>query len=219
MAASRAAGSILSFPVTPADRKSFRETVDDYERRLREWLASLDAWRIERARIFEGSLRFENRGRVPAPDVRASLRFPDAFEPVEELPEIDDPPKPPRFKKGSWSDLMMVPDVLPHYENLPVPRFPAPSNVSQPRYRKGSTIVDYRIAKLLHGIPEDSGKPFLLRISEDGDETIPWKIHAENLEEPASGELQLHVAIRTREGASITSLADLLSGADSDETP
>ena len=81
--------STFSSPVTGADRDAFAESVDKYEKRLREWLASFDTWRRDRSLVFVSHVRFENQGRVPAVGVRVQLHFPEEFQPAEELPELD----------------------------------------------------------------------------------------------------------------------------------
>ena len=71
-------------------------------------------------------------------------------------------------------------------------------------------MVEYGIDKLLHGIPQDSFEPFGLWIETDGEYTVPWEVHAENLEEPATGSLELEVMTITEEGSPIVSLQELL---------
>jgi hypothetical protein len=213
LATTRAFESQFNSPVTDADREAFVESVNRYDKRLREWLKSFEEWRRERSFIFEGRVRFQNEGRVPASGVLAQFHFPDNFEPVDELPALPDPPARPKFKRHSIADALMR-GVSPRFDIPSVinrmPSIPVRGNVSAPRYRKGSTIVEYRIDKLLHGVPEDSSEPFTLRIDDDGDYAIPWEIHAENLQERAAGELRLQVITNTEEGPAITSVEELL---------
>jgi hypothetical protein len=53
----------------------------------------------------------------------------------------------------------------------------------------------------------------MLRVEEDGEYTIPWEVHAENLAEPTKGELTLKIITEVQKGASITSLDELLATA------
>lgn len=81
-------------------------------------------------------------------------------------------------------------------------------NVSHPRYRKGSVHLEIRIKKLLHGLPEPSDE-VVVRAPEDGIFTVPWTIWAENLPEPARGELQLELTTTGIDGPPITTFDEL----------
>jgi hypothetical protein len=90
-----------------------------------------------------------------------------------------------------------------------VPAIPVRRNVSAPRYRDGSLIVEFEVEKLRHGIPEDAEDAVWLAIADDGHYTVPWEIHAENLAVPVSGELRLQIVTEPEEGPPIASLAEL----------
>ena len=212
---SGALGFGRSGPATEEERAEFVQTVDDYEKDLRSWLAEYDEWRAERYAIIRPAVRFENRGRVPTYDARVELRFPDPFEErPEELPFLSDPPDRPRFTRRSPFDLG-------HLTGLTVPAYhdrlhrsdfgiPERRNVSRPRYRKGSVIVEIEIDKLLHGVDEDSD-PIVLRLAEDGRYSVAWEIRAENLAEATRGLLDLEVVTKAETGPPITTLDEVVS--------
>jgi hypothetical protein len=200
-------------PITEQDRKEYAERVDRYARDLRDWLAEYKEWREQTDLTFVSALSFENRGRVPARDVRVQLHFPDQFEEVEEDGKFDDrPPRRPRFQRRTLANLAGLYDT--HYTMPDVSRLNIPpigrSNVSSPRYRKGSLVVEVQIDKLLHGIAEETDEPVMLRVEEDGEYTIPWEVHAENLVEPTRAELTLKIITEAQAGSPITSLDELL---------
>jgi hypothetical protein len=199
--------------LTAQDRKDFEAEVEKYAASLRKWLMEYQGWREETQFIFVSNLCFENHGRVPGRDLRIELRFPDGFEPVEEFPSLAGPSRRPHFKPRNYADLlvglrspaMSMPDLM----RFPPPTVPADPNVSSPRYRNGSCIVEFSVKKLLHGVREDTEEPLMLRITNDGTYTILWTIHAENLGEPATGELSLEITTDIEDGPAVTSLDEL----------
>jgi hypothetical protein len=66
-------------------------------------------------------------------------------------------------------------------------------NVSGPRYGKGSVLVEFSIKKLQHGLPEDTHEPALLRVPGPGALAVSWEVHADNMAEPAKGDLAVAV--------------------------
>ncbi len=221
----RGLGSVLtaalagldSGPISAEERQAFKQRVDEYERKLRTWLGSYESYRRETDPVFPLAVRFENRGRVPARGVRVVLRFPDGFVHADEdvLPLFDEPPGRPRFVRrrsglaglSGLSRAMTMPDYSRLLSTPPV--IPGKRNVSRPRYRKGSLIVEFDIETLRHGIPEDSENVIWLTSEEDGEFSIPWEMHAENLVEPARGDLGLQIATELEEGPPITSVAEM----------
>lgn len=202
-------------PITHEERQAFNQRADEYERKLRSWLRSYETYRHETDPVFPLALRFENRGRVPARGVRVVLRFPDGFEHADrdERPIFDDPPARPRFarrrRKLAGLDVSRALTMPDYSRMLRDPVIPVKRNVSAPRYRKGSLIVELDIETLRHGIPEDLENIIWLKIEEDGEFTIPWEMHAENLAEPAHGELGLQIVTELEEWPAITSLAEM----------
>jgi hypothetical protein len=147
------------------------------------------------------------------------VHFPDEFQEVEEIPTLKWRPARPKFERRSWLDLasMSLPTLRPPdmgtFRDLPT----IGGNVSSPRYRRGSLILELDIAKLLHGVPEKTDEALVFRVPEDGEFAIPWQIHAENLSKPAKGELTLEVATEVDEGPPITSLEELDSAEARDD--
>jgi hypothetical protein len=200
-------------PLTEEERAEFTRRAETYGDDLRDWLEEYRQWRDEMQEIAALRLRFENRGRVPARDVHVQLRFPDGFEQVDELPQLDGRPTRPRFKRRTPTDLFVrVPEInlLGSDFARRIPNIAPPGNVSGPRYRRGSLLAEIHIGKLLHGVPEETDEPLTLRVAEDGDYTIPWEIHAENLAEPANGELRLRIVTNEETGPPVTALEELL---------
>jgi hypothetical protein len=98
---------------------------------------------------------------------------------------------------------------------LDAPQFSPRRNVSAPRYRKGSVIVDIGIETLRHRLPEDLEEPIVVKVAEVGRFEIGWTIDADNLGEPVHGTLTIQVEpAPVREKRIITQLEDLphLSG-------
>jgi hypothetical protein len=202
---------------TEEELSAFHKRVDEYAGHLRDWLTAYETYQREVSLIFRSDLRFENRGRVPATDVRVQLRFPDAFQAVEDYPELEERPDRPRPPARGLAALpgLATPDFrIPHTSRYPMITPPIRGNVSAPRYRRGSLVVEYEIDKLLHGVPEETDEPIMLRIEEDGRYEIPWEVHAENLAEPATGTLVLEVVTEKVEGAEITRLEELTARAE-----
>jgi hypothetical protein len=220
----RGLGSVLtaalagldSGPITPEERQAFEQRVDEYERKLKTWLHSYENYRRETDPVFPLTLRFENRGRVPARGVRVVLHFPGGFEHADrdELPLFDKPPGRPRFvrpRRGfpglpNLSRALTMPDYSRMLRD--VPAIAGRRNVSAPRYRKGSLIVEIDVEVLRHGLFEESDVLWL-KAETDGEFTIPWEMHAENLGEPARGELGLQIVTELEEGPPITGVAEM----------
>src|SRR5690606_16017156 len=100
---------------------------------------------------------------------------------------ISRPPKRPVFTKRNPFDSYGTNIVGPISSFTDSMTFPyPPGNVSPPRYRRGSLIVELEIDRLLHGIAEDTAESVIVQVPpEDGEYRVPWEIHAENLSEPA----------------------------------
>jgi hypothetical protein len=206
-------GSLLGGkgPVTKEERAKFKEAVDSYERSLRDWLVEYENWRALKATVLTCRLQFENVGRVPARGARVQLHFPDSFEGLESYPELEVPPDRPKFKRYSPLDALSVP--APAVPRIDLERL-APglsrSNVSGPRFKRGSLLVEFKIEKLLHGVPEETDTALILRAS-DGDYEVPWEIHAENLPEVARGTLRLRLETEVESGPPINSLDEIVA--------
>jgi hypothetical protein len=189
------------------ERVTFETRVEDYLTRLTAWIEEFERWRQELLECVHLQLCFENSGRVATYDARVDVHFPDPFEPVEVEPELSDPPVRPRFTRDSR--FPWIPRSLVAPMESVRPAFPQPSrNVSRPKFREGSVHVDLTIAKLLHGVTERSDT-IILRLREDGAYQIPWEIRAENLPEPARGELEFMVETVSQEGSKIETLDGL----------
>ena len=209
----RLAGEIGLGPITEEEISEFEGLVDSYIKKLTQWLDEYLEWNRSMEKLFVTHLQFENRGRVPADNLVVQLNFPDSFASWEDPPDRPERPKAPRFKRRTYADMFGMPDLGLRTALMPQVQMPyLPSiegNVSSPRYRDGSVIVEFEIDKLLHGIPENTEEPAILSAAEDGEFRIPWQIHAENLQEPARGELQLQIRTDRIEGPPIRSLAEL----------
>lgn len=207
------ASSLGVGPVTEAERSEFESRVDEYVDSLRAWIGEYLDWRDTISQLFVTDLQFENRGRVPARDLVVQLRSPEPFEAWENPPDSPERPTRPRFERRSPFDILgmstpalRIPEIAGDF-HLPS----IEGNVSNPRYRDGSVVVELDVGKLLHGVPEETDDPLVLRVPDDGDYVVTWQIHAENLEEPASGELALVVETEPIDGPPISSLSELLA--------
>jgi hypothetical protein len=200
-------------PATLEEKADFEKKVDKHLAQLRKWLRAYERWENQRHELISIRLRFENHGRVPCLGGIYQAHFPDPIERgPNDYPELHDAPARPKFSRPG---LFSIPDLMTSYP-LGADRLPRLGpvdfvrNVSSVRFRKGSVIVEIEVKKLLHGVYEDSDS-FLLRCPTDGAYTIPWQIHAENLPDAASGELQFEVTTKVETGAPITDIEDLLA--------
>jgi len=192
-------------------RVKFEAQVEKYVTQLRAWIREFEKWRQELSECIRLQLCFENSGRVPTYDARIDVHFPDAFEPIEEEPTLSERPARPRFTRGTrFPQLAGLNHLLaPSASVRPIIPIPSQRNVSRPHYRKGSVHVDIKVTKLLHGVLERSDM-ITLRVTEDGAYRIPWEIRAENLPEPAHGELEFTIDTVQEEGPPIATLDELL---------
>lgn len=220
LAALRSLAPFAREPLTEEGKAEYERDVDAYIRELKRWIASYEEWRRTTDLSFRADVRFENRGRVPAHGVRVRLRFPDGFAPTSDSKYYGEPPDPPRLRRpasglaglaGLRRELLKPGLSSAIYDARRLRETPSRRNVSSPRYRDGSLLVDFEIQKLRHGIPEDSPEPLLLSAEEDGEFTVAWEIHAENLAMPATGELRITITTEEEDGPPITSLQQLMA--------
>jgi hypothetical protein len=199
----RAIGSLrIHREPSEENRNAFRRKVESYAANLREALEAYEAYRTERARLVNGRFRFENHGRGPARNVRVVAHFPDPFEIIREWPCRPVIPTRPQFHR----DRTRLSALLGGDPRLTAPeepsigsRAPIPArsggNVSAPRYREGSAIVEVGVERLQHAQTTDMDEQayWTLRLPTPGEYRIPWEIHSDELEEPARGEFRLEV--------------------------
>jgi hypothetical protein len=205
-------------PATPEEIRRFEQSVDSYIDRLRSWVSDYEAWRKLTWETIRFRLLFENSGRVVCEGLRTDVYFPDPFDEAEEDgPSLDPPPEPPCFRRRSPMEMALGNHLTAaRYRDIisPVslPRGLTDSlsqrNVSSPRYRKGSVHLEITIKKLLHGLPEQSDE-IVVRAPEDGSFKVPWTIWAENLPEPARGELQIELTTTGRGGPPVATFDEL----------
>jgi hypothetical protein len=219
-AVDRAIGSLKIHREPSEDnRNHFRQKVESYAANLREALEEYDAYRKERALLVSGRFRFENRGRGPARNVSFVARFPDPFEIISRWPAPPVIPTRPLFHRDrtrlsallGGDPRVAVPDDASTATRDPIlPR--SVGNVSRPRYRRGSAIVEVGIERLQHSQPTDMDEEacWTLRLPTPGEYQIPWEIHSDELEEPARGELRLEV-VELIDYTPIRSVKELLS--------
>jgi hypothetical protein len=197
-------------------RNDFREKVDGYASSLRKALEQYDAYRKERALLVNGRFRFQNRGRRPAHHVTVLARFPDPFEVVRDWPERPVIPMRPAFHRDRTrlSALMGgdpragVPDSASSASRESVA---SDGNVASPKYRQGSTTVEVEVGRLphSHSVDMEDWACWTLRLPTPGTYRILWELHAEELREPAHGELDLEV-VELFDDAPIRSIKELL---------
>lgn len=190
---------LMGGAITEQDRMDFRAEVDSYGEKLTRWLGDYATWHREMAQVWSARFRFTNAGRVPAHDVTVQLHFPDSFTGVEEAPSFPDLPTQPRFKRRNLFDLTSSMSALSAL-NYPIGRVNVPrigGNVSGPRFGKGSLLVEFSIKKLQHGLSDETDEPAILRMPSPGSYNVPWEIHADNMSEPATGELGITVQSTT----------------------
>lgn len=205
-------------PATAEEKREFKEKVEAYLERVRSWLDEYKRWEQERHEVIAMQLRFENHGRVPCVGGVYQAHFPDPFDRgPDEYPELGVSPARPKFVRPSPFalanlDVPLLRATVPRIR--PIDTF---SNVSNTRFRKGSVIVEVGVKKLLHGVPEDSDV-FLLHAPDDGSYRIAWEIHAENLPEAASGQLELQLMTEVVHGEPIKDLEELFALVRPDET-
>ncbi len=219
-AVDRAIGSLkIHREPSEENRNAFRRKVESYAADLRDALEEYDAYRKERALLVSGRFRFENHGRGPARNVTVVVHFPDPFEIVRERPGRPAIPTRPLFHRDrtrlsallGGDPRLAVPDELSMASRDPIVAGSG-GNVSRPRYREGSAIVEVGIERLQHSQPTDmdEGTCWTLRLPTPGEYRIPWEIHSDELEEPARGELRLEV-VELIDYSPIRSVKELLS--------
>jgi hypothetical protein len=200
------------------DRNGFRDQVARYAASLRETLERYDTYRAERALLVRGRFRFENQSRRTAHNVTVRAYFPDPFEIVREALEPPALPKRPTFhaKRAGLAALVggdsrrnTPPEASIRSREGTAPR--VVGNVSRPRYRQGSAIVEVSVGRLQQSLPADMAEEdcWVLRLPRSGEYRIPWEIASDDLEEPARGELWLEVVERL-DDTPIRSVKELL---------
>jgi hypothetical protein len=199
----RAIGSLkIHREPSEENRDHFRRKVESYATNLREALEEYDAYRKERVLLVSGRFRFENHGRGPARNVTVVAHFPDPFEINSGRPGRPVIPTRPLFHRdrtrlsallGGDPRLAVQDDASIASQDPSVPPFAG--NVSRPRYREGSAIVEVGVERLQQSQPTDMDEEasWTLRLATPGEYRIPWEIHCDELEEPARGELRLEV--------------------------
>jgi hypothetical protein len=218
-AADRAIGSLkIHREPSEEDRIAFRRKVESYAASLREALEEYDAYRREHALLVSGRFRFENHGRGPARNVTVVAHFPDPFEIIRELPGRPVIPTRPLFHRDrtrlsallGGDPRLAVVDEASVASRAPI--VVRSGNVSQPRYREGSAIVEVGIERLQQSQRTDMDEEacWTLRLPTPGEYRIPWEIHCDELEEPARGELRLEV-VEVIDYTPIRSVKELLS--------
>jgi hypothetical protein len=219
-AVDRAIGSLkIHREPSEENRNAFRRKVEIYAANLREALEEYDAYRKDRAQLVSGRFRFENHGRGPARNVTVVAHFPDPFEIIREWPGRPVIPMRPLFHRDRTrlSALLGGDPRSAVLDDGPIAsRDPIVSgsdgNVSQPRYREGSAIVEVGVERLQHSQPTDMDEEdcWTLRLPRPGEYRIPWEIHSDELEEPSRGELRLEV-VELIDYTPIRSVKELLS--------
>jgi hypothetical protein len=218
-AGDRAIGSLkIHREPSEENRNHFRQKVESYAANLREALEEYDTYRKECALLVSGRFRFENHGRGPARNVTVVAHFPDPFEIIREWPGRPVIPTRPLFYRDRTrlSALLGGDPRLAVSDDASASQAPIVSrsggNVSRPRYREGSAIVEVGVERLQHSQSTDMDEEacWTLRLPTPGEYRIPWEIHTDELEEPARGELRLEVVERI-DYTPIRSVKELLS--------
>jgi hypothetical protein len=187
------------------DREGFREQVARYAATLREALEAYDAYRAERALLVRGRFRFENQSRRSAYDLTVRAYFPDPFGIVRAAPVPPALPRRPTFhaKRAGLAALVggdhrrnAAPDQVVPASERSVSR--VLGNVSRPRYRQGSAVVEVGVERLQQSVPADMADEdcWVLRLPRPGAYRIPWEISGADFDEPVRGELWLEVTER-----------------------
>lgn len=199
-------------PITKDDIDDFKRRVDDYADRLRAWLAEFERWRNWDRRAIRPRFRISNSGRVPARDVRVFLRFSEVFAPAGDQPKLETPPARPRLRRHGILDAMSASKFgsgsIAAFRMPVLP--PIGRNVRGPFYGDASSPVEFDIKKLLHGVPEETEDPAVLLTDSDGIHIVPWEIHADNMAEPATGELKLQLESTVTRQPPIASLDEVI---------
>lgn len=202
--AARMFGSPL---ITEAHHAAFRKDVDDYEPRLRAFIADWIAYRTAMRTIVGLRAVIDNDGGAPAEDARVRLRFPDPCVQAD-WPEKPKRPRRPKFERpanplfgqrGSFPNLAALGAPIPH-----VPEF----NRHGPFYDDGSLLVRFYYT-IPHHDPLTTDL-VLVGVPEPGVFSVDWTIGASNLAQPATGTLTLTVEHPPAPSEPVTTLADLL---------
>jgi hypothetical protein len=180
-------------------RTEFRETVGTYASTLREALVQYDAFRRERALLVSGRFRFVNHGSGPARNVTVLARFPEPFEVVRDTPARPVIPMRPSFHRDRTRLSALMGGDPRADVAASIPSRPSTSrsdgNVAVRIYGDESPIVEVRLDRLPESgsIDTEGDACWTLRLPTPGTYRVLWELHADELQHPAHGAVELEV--------------------------
>lgn len=185
------------------------EDWEKHDRAVQDYLVEYAKY-VERKSVIENFwsrartllLAFTNdKGGAPADGVLVRLHFPEgpglrvfeasALPQDEEAPVAPSPPSP-RSVLDAFAPLGRIDYAsLGSWRGIPsLPNVRVQSNVSGPKFGKGSIRVEYQIEEILHNVPESNKDDALVVFFErSGRWEVPYEVHARNLQVPRTGKL------------------------------
>ena len=199
-AGERTVGSIeLHRRASEESRTEFRETVGTYASTLREALVQYDAYRRERALLVSGRFGFVNNGSGAARNVTVFARFPEPFEVVRDsLARPVIPMRPSFHRDRTRLSALMGGDPRADVA-ASIPSRPATSRsdrkVALRTYGEESPTVEVRLDRLPESgsIEMEEDACWWLRLPTPGTYRVLWELHADELQHPAHGAVELEV--------------------------
>lgn len=198
--------------------EKYRERVDEFVNgSFKSHLQELRKYRalVNRSREIVFALTNERAG-APVEGLIAQVHFPDKdqFEimEAEDFPDEPDAPSSPTPPQPASRSSFLDTLVSPQFVSAPLPLInqdmgglAPPGNVSGPRFKKGSVIVEYEVDEVLHNLMETTSDSSLVAVfHQPGVWRIPYEIHARNLPEPRKGVLVIEVREAGKPGANTT---------------
>lgn len=188
--------------VLPWEIVSYNKQLEDFFENYSQYLAEYIPWSEIRSRIFLLEISIFNSGTCPAEDIDIFMHFPDGFTLHKTLdlnmPEKPEPPSFPSPKTREERLKHMIPSLAPsalsqialppNFQNRTQP------NVSSPNIRHTNSYdVNVHVRKLKQNKSESFYPIFIVfdSFTQVSSFRIDYKIVAENLPKPVTGELHV----------------------------
>lgn len=175
-----------SLQPTQRQVKEYEAEVETYVERLQGKLPERVEFEKDLARLAVLGLRLSNDGATPLEDARLVIEMGGGIRPREGIPKPPRLPAVPRFR-SLYDSLVIAPRFIPSLH--PESRWELASG-----YRiVAPDTVEWAAGDVQHGQSVDA-PPLVVAAEEPGESVLIWRVHADNLREPATGTLRLVVA-------------------------
>jgi hypothetical protein len=169
-----------------AAHRNFERDWRDFKATLRAWLDEYETAARTRWQAAKAALVLTNAPRgATAEGVEVRLHLPPAVTLLGELPEVQEPPSPPRFPQ----DWDTAPPQAPWMTNITreikartvevIRAFPTEPPPVQ-RTEEGALAI-FRVSQATHGVSTTVHDRLLLHAEHPGEYVLRWSVHAKNL--------------------------------------